>query len=59
MLIQDIFTIFAVSMSSSLSYKPVVSSEGLDPVFARFGQRVWPYEKAEELRAENLRRKES
>lgn len=58
MLIQDIFTIFAVSMSSSLSYKPVAPAGELDPVFARFGQRVWPYEKAEELRAENLRRKE-
>ena len=55
MLIQDIFTIFAVSMSSSLSYKPVASSEGLDPVFARFGQRVWSYDKIEEIRAENVR----
>ena len=45
-------------MSSSLSYKPVAPAGELDPVFARFGQRVWPYEKAEELRAENLRRKE-
>ena len=42
-------------MSSSLSYKPVAPAGELDPVFARFGQRVWSYDKIEEIRAENVR----